>query len=171
RTGHFPAAFGRNTSARTTRPSSMTIPTSHSMNISSCSTASAIFSDPFLFASHHDCLICHSIYQTKNSNKLGARYMAARRLGRRIAARSADRQLCVSLRSVRPSFLWRLDDGANPRPLQYRGDDWRYCASRLSRVATLRCALLTELGAAIQHRGEGVEDLAHLRRLVGKQLG
>jgi hypothetical protein len=44
-------------------------------------------------------------------------------------------------------------------------------ASRLSRVATLRRALLSELGAARQHLGEGIEDLAHLRRLVGKQLG
>jgi hypothetical protein len=39
------------------------------------------------------------------------------------------------------------------------------------RVATLRGALLSELGAAIQHLGEGLEDLSHLRRLVGKQLG
>ena len=34
----------------------------------------------------------------------------------------------------------------------------------------LRRAFLAEPGAAMQHRREGFEDLAHLRRLVGKQL-
>ena len=34
-----------------------------------------------------------------------------------------------------------------------------------------RRVLLRRRGAAIQHRGEGVENLAHLRRLVGKDLG